>query len=281
LSESSPRADLRIAPVDQVRPPPLIRIRGLKKKFGNNVVLGGVSFDIPEGRTTAIIGPSGTGKSVMLKHIVGLIRPDEGEVLCFGTDMARASEKELFQARRRIGMLFQDGALFDSLSVGENIAFPLVHHAPELTEEQRRLRVEEKLRLVGLPGIYDRATPSLSGGQRKRVGLARAIIMEPEIVLFDEPNSGLDPMTSDAIDQLICEMKAALGITFVVITHDIVGTINVADYIAMLYGGELVAWGPTQEILHNEHPVLRRFLQRNLVLPAPGTSASAHLPRVT
>jgi phospholipid/cholesterol/gamma-HCH transport system ATP-binding protein len=271
---------LHVADPEPAPPPPLIRLRGLTKSFGPNTVLNNVSFDIPEGRTTAIIGPSGTGKSVMLKHIVGLIRPDAGEVLCFGTDMARAPEPALYAARRRMGMLFQDGALFDSFTVGENVAFPLVHHAPQMSDDERRAKVNEKLALVGLPGTYDRATASLSGGQRKRVGLARAIIMEPEIVLFDEPNSGLDPITSDAIDQLICDMKQALGVTFVVITHDIVGTVRVADYIAMLYRGDLIAWGPTAEVLRAEHPVLRAFLQRNLILPPAGGSGDARLPAV-
>jgi phospholipid/cholesterol/gamma-HCH transport system ATP-binding protein len=180
----------------------------------------------------------------------------------------------MYAVRRRMGMLFQEGALFDSMSVGENVAFPLVHHAPELSERQRRARVEEKLELVGMPGFQDRDTASLSGGQRKRVGLARAIVMEPEVVLFDEPNSGLDPMTSDAIDELIVDMKRALGITFVVISHDIVGTVKVADHIAMLYGGHLVANGPTAEVVRSEVPIVRRFLGRNLQLPeAPGEVA--------
>ena len=252
----------------------MIELKGVYKAFGDNVILRDISLKIPPGQTTAIVGPSGTGKSVMLKHIVGLLRPDAGEVLCFGTDMATATEKQLFDVRRRFGMLFQDGALFDSMSVGDNIAFPLVHHAPNMSEEERRERVDEKLSLVGLPGIYDRSTSSLSGGQRKRVGLARAIVMEPEVVLFDEPNSGLDPLTSDAIDDLICQMKEALGITFIVISHDIVGTINVADHIAMLFGGDLVAFAPTQEFVQLDIPIVRSFLQRNLVLPkSPGEVA--------
>jgi phospholipid/cholesterol/gamma-HCH transport system ATP-binding protein len=257
----------------------IIEFKGVSKAFGALKVLDNVSLSFPEGQTTAIIGPSGTGKSVLLKHIVGLLRPDAGQVLCLGTDMAHAHERDIYAARRRMGMLFQDGALFDSMSVGENVEFPLVHHAPEMDESERRERVEEKLRLVGMTGTYDRATAGLSGGQRKRVGLARAIVMEPQIVLFDEPNSGLDPMTSDAIDQLIQDMKAALGITFVVISHDIVGTVNVADHIAMLYGGQLIAWGPTDDVLRSEHPVLRRFLSRNLILPErPGDVA--HLPSI-
>ena len=245
----------------------MIELRNVSKSFGENTILRDISLKIPPGQTTAIIGPSGTGKSVTLKHIVGLLRPDEGEVLCFGTNMATANETELYKVRRRFGMLFQDGALFDSLTVGANISFPLVHHAPEMSEEERRAKVEEKLSLVGLPGIYDRPTSGLSGGQRKRVGLARAIVSEPEVILFDEPNSGLDPITSDAIDALISEMKEALGITFIVISHDIVGTINVADHIAMLYGGNLVAFKPTEEFVRLDIPIVRQFLRRNLILP--------------
>ncbi len=257
-----------------------VRLVDVHKRFGTLTVLDGVSLDIPRGQTTAIIGPSGTGKSVLLKHIVGLIKPDAGEVSVFGTNMATAPEREVYAVRKRLGMLFQDGALFDSFSTGENIEFPLKQHHPEMSPAQRRARVEEVLAMVELPGLYDRPTPALSGGQRKRVGLARAIVTGPELVLFDEPNSGLDPMTSDAIDALIGHLKETLGITFVVITHDIVGTINVADHIAMLYGGKLVAWGTCAEVTHSEHPIVRRFLGRNLILPAPHDPASARLPSI-
>ena len=255
----------------------MIELKNVSKSFGDTTILRNISLKIPPGQTTAIIGPSGTGKSVTLKHIVGLMRPDEGQVMCFGTDMATASEAELYSVRRRFGMLFQDGALFDSFSVGENISFPLVHHAKDMSEAERRARGEEKLTLVGLPGTYDRPTSSLSGGQRKRVGLARAIVMEPEVILFDEPNSGLDPITSDAIDALIQEMKEALGITFIIISHDIVGTINVADHIAMLYGGDLVAFEPTNTFVRLDNEIVRKFLQRNLVLPQ-GPDEVARLP---
>jgi phospholipid/cholesterol/gamma-HCH transport system ATP-binding protein len=257
-----------------------VRLVDVHKRFGALTVLDGVSFDIPRGKTTAIIGPSGTGKSVLLKHIVGLIKPDSGEVSVFGTNMARAPEAEVYAVRKRLGMLFQDGALFDSLSTGENIEFPLKQHQPKLTAAERRDRVEEVLAMVELPGLYDRPTPALSGGQRKRVGLARAIVTGPELVLFDEPNSGLDPMTSDAIDALVGHLKETLGVTFVVITHDIVGTINVADHIAMLYQGKLVAWGTCAEVTHSAHPIVRRFLGRNLLLPDPSDPASARLPRI-
>jgi len=256
----------------------VIELKHVSKSFGSLTVLDDISLTIPPGETTAIIGPSGTGKSVTLKLIVGLLAPDAGEVRCFGVDMARARERELYQVRKRFGMLFQDGALFDSMTVGENIAFPLIHHHPELTAAQRRRKVEETLELVELPGVYDRPTAALSGGQRKRVGLARAIITEPEVVLFDEPNSGLDPLTSNAIDALIVRMKEVMGVTFVVISHDIVGTINIADHIAMLSGGSVIEWGPTAQFVRSTNPIVRGFLERNLVLPE-GLDDVASLPQ--
>ncbi len=258
----------------------LIRFEGVEKRFGDLVVFEHLDLVIPRGATTAIIGPSGVGKSVLLKLLVGLLPPDAGRVVVFDTDVATADHDALYRVRRRLGMLFQDGALFDSLSVGENIAFPLVHHRKDLSEAERRDRVEQVLEQVGLPGLADRDTSALSGGQRKRVGLARAIVHAPEVVLFDEPNSGLDPMTSDAIDDLIREMREALGITFIVISHDIVGTLNVADRIGMLYGGRLVAWAPTEEFVRSEVEIVQRFLRRNVVLPGSPVDA-ARLPRPT
>jgi phospholipid/cholesterol/gamma-HCH transport system ATP-binding protein len=249
---------------------PIIEIEELSKSFGASIVLDRVSLSIPAGQTTAIIGASGTGKSVLLKHIIGLLRPDRGRVRVFGQDVAAASEKQLYALRRRMGMLFQDGALFDSMSVGDNVEFPLIHNRKDLDERARSLRVAEVLEQVELPGFQERAVSELSGGQRKRVGLARAIVTQPEVVLFDEPNSGLDPMTSEAIDQLIVQMKQALGITFVVISHDIVGTVHVADHIGMLYGGKLVAYGPTAEIVASDEEIVKRFLRRNLALPGDG-----------
>ena len=241
-----------------------LRLLDVHKAFGDTVVLDGVSLEFPMGMTTAIIGPSGTGKSVLVKHLVGLIQPDSGTVECFGVDVGKARGRELMKVRRRFGMLFQDGALFDSLTVGENIAFPLIHNRTDLNAKQRAERVAEVLEQVELPGYEGRAIAGLSGGQRKRVGLARAIATQPEVVLFDEPNSGLDPFTSDAIDGLISAMKERLGITFILISHDIVGTLNVADWIGMLYEGKLIAYGPTEQLLKNPHPVLRRFLARNV-----------------
>lgn len=253
--------------IEPLRDRSFIDLRDVRKSFGALKVLDGVSISFVEGRTTAIIGPSGTGKSVLLKHLVGLVRPDSGSVMCFGTDMATASEDELYEVRKRVGMLFQEGALFDSMSVLENVAFPLVHHHKSLSPAERVDRVEEVLAQVGLLDKRNSFPSELSGGQRKRVGLARAIVGRPEVVLFDEPNSGLDPMTSDAIDALILEMKEALGITFIVITHDIVGTLNVADYVGMLYDGKLIEYGTAEQLVHSDKEIVRRFLRRNVALP--------------
>lgn len=259
--------------------PPIV-LRGVSKDFGAGPILDGVDLEIPRGKTTAILGPSGTGKSVLLKHVVGLIQPDAGEVRVFGVDMARAPLSAVYGVRRRLGMLFQDGALFDSMTVAENIAFPLLQHAPKTPAAAVRARVAQVLEMVELPGFEGRAIAGLSGGQRKRIGLARAIVHAPEIVLFDEPNSGLDPMTSDAIDQLIQSMKAQLGVTFVVITHDIVGAINVADNLVMLYKGQIIAQGSAAVVTRSPHPIVRRFFGRNLQLPEPDSEGLPKLPTI-
>jgi phospholipid/cholesterol/gamma-HCH transport system ATP-binding protein len=245
---------------------PIISFRGVHKSFGDKHILRGITMDFARGRTTVVIGPSGTGKSVCMKLIVGLITPEEGDVWVAGTNVVEAPEPELMGIRKRIGMMFQDGALFDSMSVADNIAFPLRRHT-KMREGEIADAVAHALEQVGLPGIEENAPSSLSGGMRKRVSLARAVITHPDIVMFDEPNSGLDPLTSDEIDGLIGRMKEELGITFVVISHDIVGTFAVADSIAMLYNGHLVASGTPDEILRTHEPVLRRFLARNMDLP--------------
>ena len=243
-----------------------VRFEHVHKSFGDKVVLEDISLDIPRGQTTVIIGPSGTGKSVLVKLLVGLMEPDSGSILVDGVEVTTASERELLDVRKRIGMLFQDGALFDSMTVGENIAFPLRRHTKKSRAEIAEA-VALRLGQVGLEGTEDLMPSELSGGMRKRVSLARAIVMEPDIVLFDEPNSGLDPITSDEIDALIGRMKSELGITFVVISHDIVGTFAVADRIAMLYNGSLVAHGTPDEVLHSRSDIVRRFLKRNVDLP--------------
>ncbi|MCB9681342.1 MAG: ATP-binding cassette domain-containing protein [Alphaproteobacteria bacterium] len=260
-------------------PDAIIRLEHVHKRFGDLVVLDDVSLRIPTGATTTIIGPSGTGKSVLLKHIVGLMRPDAGAVWVGDVDMATASEADKFQVRKRFGMLFQDGALFDDLSAGDNVAFPLVHHT-RMSADERRAVAEAKLAMVELEGVYDRPTAALSGGQRKRVGLARAIVLEPEVVLFDEPTSGLDPMTSATIDALIGQLKRRLGLTFVVITHDIVSAVGISDRIGMLYGGKLVAWGPTADVVRSTEPIVRAFLERNLVWAPDGRASLPHADRL-
>lgn len=256
-----------------------VELKDVYKRFGDFEVLKGVSCAIPAGQTTVIMGPSGTGKSVLIKHVVGLLQPDAGEVLVFGQDVPRLKEAELYRLRERIGMLFQDGALFDSMTVGENVGFPLVHHTKKKQREIDAI-VEEKLRLVGLKDAARRYPSELSGGMRKRVGLARAIALEPDLVVFDEPHSGLDPMTADAIDDLILDMKRALGITFLVISHDIAGVFKIADHAGMLYQGELIAWGPRDEVRVSEHPIVKRFLSRTIPEPRPAEAPPAAAVRL-
>jgi phospholipid/cholesterol/gamma-HCH transport system ATP-binding protein len=247
-------------------PEAAIRIEGLCKRFGDLVVLEDVTMDLPKGRTSTILGPSGCGKSVLLKHIIGLLRPDRGHVWVGDVDMAVANDRQKLAVRKKFGMMFQGGALFEDLSAGENVAFPLRYHT-RLSESQRLAVAQEKLALVELPEVLNRPTSQLSGGQRKRVALARAIVLEPEVVLFDEPNSGLDPLTSGTIDDLILRMKDKLGITFVVITHDIVQAARVSDRIGMLWKGHLQAWAPRDEFMASPDPVVRDFLARNFPPP--------------
>jgi len=252
---------------------PIIRFQDVRKTFGDLVVLQNLTLDLQTGRTTVIMGPSGVGKSVFLKLLVGLLYPDEGRIWVTGVEVTQAKEPELRAVRKRLGMLFQEGALFDSMTVGDNVAFPLRRHT-RLKPAEIADVVADKLQRVGLPGIEDKMPSELSGGMRRRVGLARAIVLDPEIVLFDEPTTGLDPITSDQIDGLIAEMKQSLGITFVVISHDIVGSFRIADQIGMLYKGRLIAYGTPDEVRHRADPVLRRFLGRNLQLPPLGEEGS-------
>jgi len=252
---------------------PIIRFQDVRKTFGDLVVLQNLTLDLQTGRTTVIMGPSGVGKSVFLKLLVGLLYPDEGRIWVTGVEVTQAKEPELRAVRKRLGMLFQEGALFDSMTVGDNVAFPLRRHT-RLKPAEIADVVADKLQRVGLPGIEDKMPSELSGGMRRRVGLARAIVLDPEIVLFDEPTTGLDPITSDQIDGLIAEMKQSLGITFVVISHDIVGSFRIADQIGMLYKGRLIAYGTPDEVRHSADPVLRRFLGRNLQLPPLGEEGS-------
>lgn len=248
-------------PDPQALPEPAIRVRGLRKQFGQQVVLDGLDFDVPRGEITVFIGPSGTGKSVLIKTLVGLVAPDAGSIYYGALELGRLRGQALYDLRARWGMLFQDGALFDSLTVYENVAFPLRRHT-DWDEERIRAVVADKLAAVGLPGIEDKMPAALSGGMRKRVGLARAIALDPEIVFFDEPQSGLDPVMSAAIDELILDIKARLGSTFVVISHDIEGTLRIADRIGMLWQGRLVRYDVAEAIRNDNDPVLRQFFER-------------------
>jgi len=238
----------------------MIKIKNLKKSFKGKAVLNGVNLDIEEGKITVIIGRSGEGKSVLMKHIIGLMAPDSGEILLDGTDLTKLSEKEWNEARRRFGMLFQGAALFDSMTVADNVGFPLKEHTG-LDRNEIRGVVEEKLKRVGLVGVEEMMPADLSGGMKKRVGLARAIIMEPEIVLFDEPTTGLDPIMSDSIAKLMLDTQKQLKTTYIAITHDISLTYKTADKIAMLHEGRIVEEGSCEAIKASTNPVVRQFVE--------------------
>ncbi len=238
----------------------MIELRDLHKSFGGQHVLRGVDLDIPTGKITVIVGPSGTGKTVLLRHIIGLIKPDRGRVLIDGVDIGKLDSLKLNDFRRRFGMLFQNAALFDSLSVAENIAFPLVesYRGRRLPDVDRI--VEEKLKLVGLPGVGRKMPSELSGGMRKRVGLARAIVLEPSIILYDEPTTGLDPIMTVAIDNLILSMQQELAVTSVVISHDIDSAFRVADQICMIHGGRIIECSAPAVFRRSKNPEVRAFL---------------------
>jgi len=240
----------------------MIEIVDLWKSFGGETVLRGITCDIQSNGTTVFLGPSGVGKSVLIKHIVGLIRPDKGSILIDGVDITLLRGRQLFELRKRFGMLFQDGALFDSLTVADNVAFPLRHHTKFKPAEIAR-RVEEKLAAVGMEGTGGLLPNELSGGMRKRVGLARAIIMDPEIILFDEPTSGLDPLNSAAVCQLVKDIQQRLGKTFIVISHDIEGTLDIANTIGLLEEGRLVVYGPPSQVVRSGHKFINAFFDRH------------------
>lgn len=246
-----------------------LEFRGVSKRFGDRLVLDRIDMRVPRGETTVLLGPSGTGKSTLLRLAVGLTRPDAGAVFALGEDVFALRGSGLLRLRRRFGMLFQEGALFGSLTVGANVGFPLRQHLRLPTKELEE-RVESLLELVGLAGYAGRMPSELSGGQRKRVALARAIALEPEMVLFDEPTSGLDPQTSAAIDSLINDMQARLGLTFVVITHDVQSAATIAHHIGLLHNAQLRLFGTRAEVLHSQDEVVRAFLDR---LPPPDAEA--------
>lgn len=237
----------------------MIRLAGVRKVYGNKEILKGLDLEVRRGESVVVIGGSGSGKSVMLKHIIGLIRPDEGSVQIDGKEISTMSERRLNQVRRRIGMLFQEGALFDSMSVGENVAFALAEHT-NMRRKEIVERVDYWLSEVGLPGIEALRTSELSGGMRKRVALARALAYEPEIVLYDEPTTGLDPIMADVINSLIHELNKKLCVTSVTITHDMTSAVKIADRIAMLYDGRIIESGAPAEIMSSDNPFVKQFV---------------------
>jgi phospholipid/cholesterol/gamma-HCH transport system ATP-binding protein len=244
----------------------MIKLVDLHKSFGKQAVLNGLNLEIEAGKTTVIIGRSGGGKSVLLKHIIGLIRPDQGQVLIDGTDITKLGDRDLNEIRKKFGMLFQEGALFDSMTVGENVAFPLREHT-RMTEPQIRSTVADRLRSVGLTGVEEKMPSELSGGMRKRVGLARAIAIQPQIVLFDEPTTGLDPIMAEAINRLIVETQKGFNLTCVVISHDIHSIFEVGDRIAMLYEGKIIEYGTPEELRASQNPVIVQFLSGSIEGP--------------
>jgi phospholipid/cholesterol/gamma-HCH transport system ATP-binding protein len=237
-----------------------IRLENLNKSFGNQRVLDALNLEIEPKKITFIIGQSGGGKSVLLKHIIGLIKPDSGRIFIGDKEISTMKEAELNDVRKNFGMLFQEAALFDSMTVGENVAFPLKEHTNLPKHEIKRI-IQEKLLQVGLKDVTEKMPSQLSGGMRKRVGLARAIALDPKIILFDEPTTGLDPIMCDAIDNLIVKTQQHTGATCVVISHDIESTFKIAHRVAMLYKGKIIEYGRPEDIKSSTNPVIDSFIK--------------------
>jgi phospholipid/cholesterol/gamma-HCH transport system ATP-binding protein len=237
----------------------MIEARQLKKSFGQQRVLDGVDLRVEKGESVVIIGRSGGGKSILLKHLIGLLRPDEGDVIIDGESIAAMNERQLLEVRRKFGMLFQGAALFDSLTVAENVAFVL-RRERKLTEPEITKKVGEALDMLDLGGTQDKKPAELSGGMRKRVGLARAIVYQPEIVLFDEPTTGLDPIVADSIDQLIVRVREQLDVTTVAVTHDMRSARRIGQRILMLYHGRIHFTGTPDEVFQSKDPLVYRFV---------------------
>ena len=236
-----------------------MQVKGLHKAFGSFKVLQGLDLTFEDNSITTILGPSGTGKSVLIKHLVGLLEPDEGEVLIFGDDLWEMTEKQRYALRIKMGVLFQDGALFGSLSVYDNTCFPLRKHTTKSEDEIREI-VTRRLAEVGLDSAHDKLPNEISGGMRKRAGFARALVMDPSIVFFDEPDSGLDPVRTSLLNDLILDMHAGHKGTYLLVTHDIRTARKVSDYVGLIWKGKVVHFGPAEEAFANEDPFVRQFL---------------------
>lgn len=243
----------------------MIEIKDLYKNFGDKEVLKGVNLSIEPGETTVIIGRSGCGKSVLIKHIVGLLYPDRGYIKVEGKVVNEMNEKELYLLRKKFGFLFQGSALFDSMTVGENVGLPLIESTNGYSSKEIEKNVEEKLSLVGLYDIQNHKPSELSGGMKKRVGLARALITNPDYILYDEPTTGLDPIMSDSIDNLIKELSNKLNVTSIVVTHDMYSVKNIADKVAMMHNGVIYFSGTPDELLKSTDSVIIDFIKRTEV----------------
>jgi phospholipid/cholesterol/gamma-HCH transport system ATP-binding protein len=237
----------------------LIELKHVSKSFGTLVVLKDLDLSIPAGQSIVVIGASGTGKSVLLKHIVGLLRPDSGEIWFDGQRVDTMPQRQLMDLRQRFGFLFQMGALFDSLTVGENVAFPIVEHTHKSAREINEI-VAQKLDMVGLSGFEKKMPAQISGGQKKRVALARAIALDPQVILYDEPTTGLDPVRADVINQLIIKLKNELNVTSITVTHDMASAFKIADRIVMLHEGHLIFDGTPADIQHTDNKVVHQFV---------------------
>lgn len=260
MIETSPTIQAPISPEKAANDNAVVRVENVYKSFGNRTVLKGLSLNIERGKNTVILGPSGTGKSVLLKHVVGLLKPDKGKVYFEDQCLCELSARKLIEARKRIGFMFQMAALFDSMTVGDNVAFPLVEHT-RLSREQRQEKVHAALSMVGMEHTIHQMPGQLSGGQRKRIALARAIILQPEMILYDEPTAGLDPIRAGVISELIAELSRIMGVTSIVVTHDMSSASRIADRIVLLHGTKIVCDGSPEQVMNSKEKYVQDFIQ--------------------